>query len=201
MKTYGYFCEDEAIKAFIDKALEIIGPQTRCKGFTKRENPMGMPSGNNADSIKKNFPIAVKLAFANIENDTKIDLFFVSYDYDDTGRESFDQHIKQQKNKIGIKQRGKTIFCIPVKCIEYWLWYIKHADDKPAPSHNSIETDSNVTRRQIKEDIYGSRIPAVATQLIKSKEILEKLSIEHLEKQSPSFKNFADQIREFCQRG
>lgn len=181
MKAYGYFCEDEAIETFIDKALSVIGPTTRCQGFIKRTNPLAVPNGRNSAMIKKNFPDAITLAFAT-KGEQAIDLFFVAYDYDDTNRESLNLHIEQQKAKINIQKRGKTLFCIPVQCIEYWLWYIKYANEETLP--NSLETNNMKKRKDIKDEVYG-RASSVTGQLAISIPLLEQLNIERL--QSLSF--------------
>lgn len=201
MKTYGYFCEDEAIETFIDRTLELIGPTTRCRGFVKHKNELTVPDGRNSAMIKKIFPSAIKIAFANTSENEKIDLFIISYDFDDTDIASFNHHIDQQKEKIDLRRRGKTIFCIPIQCIEYWLWYIKHSSDETPPLPNSIEKDATKKRSDMKIDIYGSVKTSRWTQFTKSQPILEQLNIERLESLSPSFKNFTNQIREFCNRG
>ena len=198
MKTYGYFCEDKAIEAFIDKTLLLLGSTANCQGFTKNVDcceRLEPPNGRNSSMIKRYFAEYSKIAFSEYS----IDLYIAAYDYDDKNIVSYAHHINQQKAKI-IDRVNQTVICIPVQCIEYWLWYIKHDNDDIIPLPNSIEHDAVKKRRDIKEDIYG-RALSVNSQLAISKPILDQLNIEHLRELSTSFKNFTDQIIEFCNRG
>ena len=98
----------------------------------------------NVNTIKREYINVGKKAISEFG----IDMYIASYDYDDTNLESYNHHIEQQISRLDNKIRRKSILCVPIKCIEYWLYYIKK------PDSSKLEEDNEFNRHDAKSEVY-----------------------------------------------
>lgn len=199
--TYGYLCEDKALELFVDETLKALELKTKCKAFEKVNIP------NPIIATNRNQVIAwYKDAAKKVISDNKLDLFIAAYDWDSANIGDYDAALKKQIADINGKARNRTVVCVPIKCIEYWLWYVKHADDENRPAPNSLETNVQFNGDMAKSDVYQRALDekgkysgqSTKTELEKARLILAKLNIENLKMLSPSFGHFVRQIEQFC---
>lgn len=201
--NYGFLCEDKALELFIEEVLKKFGPVSKCKAFEKDKDFALLPtSATNRREVIAQYKDAAKKAIS-INN---LDLFIASYDWDDAHPLEYETSLRKQVADINGKARNRTVMCVPVKCVEYWLYYIKHWDDELMLQANSLENDvlfngniakSNVYERSLDEK---GRYPkqSASTEISKARIILEKLDIERLKALSPSFAFFVTQLINFC---
>lgn len=196
MATYGSFCEDIALEKFTDATLSILkkGKMRKHEKFAR----IHVPVDGNDSIIEKRFVDVSKEADLY-----DLELFIVARDYDNQPVVQYSKYIQERKFKLDIRVRNKTVFCIPVKCVEYWLFYLKHMDDTVPAKPNSLESDANFNCAKAKADVYerpldedGKYIKQSAKiEVAKALKILEKLDIKRLMELSPSYKNFIDQLK------
>jgi len=196
MTAYGNFCEDIALEIFIDATLVKFqkGKMRKHDEFAKIHVPV-----DGSDSM-------IEKRFVDVSKEADLydlELFIVARDYDNQPIAQYPKYLKERKFKLDIRVRNKTVFCIPVKCVEYWLFYVKHMDDTTPPQPNSLESDTNFNCAKAKSDVYerpldedGKYIKQAARiEVAKAIKILEKLDIKRLKILSPSYDNFIGQLQ------
>jgi hypothetical protein len=193
---YGYFCEDTALEVFIDAVLHKFkkGHLEKNKEFFDK---ISIAVQGNDATIERQFVDVSKQAQI-----LRLDLFIVAQDYDSKPLADYDNFIRVRKDKLNIKVRNRTVFCIPRKCIEYWLYYVKHQDDANAPEPDSLESNPDFNCAKAKTNVYQGKIEnnryekqSRETETKHALEILQQLDIEKLRKLSPSFDNFYRQFQ------
>ena len=203
--TYGYLCEDKALELFVEETLIRLGPKSKCKVFEKNVefcDRFKAISGRGRNEIIARYAEAAKIAIS----EKKLNLFIAAYDFDHFKTDGYESTLKKQIDELSIKTRNKSVMCVPVQCVEYWFWYVKHASDISAPINNFLEANSEFNRHFIKSDVYERALDekgkypgqSAATELAKARIILEKFDLDKLESLSPSFAHFVAQIKRFC---
>jgi hypothetical protein len=194
---YGYFCEDTALKVFIEAVLDDFkkGKFERHEVFCDR---FELPVGGNDKTIDRRY--------VEISQEARVfglDLFIVARDYDNKSLKpaEYDRFIESFKEKLHIKIRNRTLFCVPVKCIEYWLYYVKHWDDDEPPKKNSLEINPDFNCQKAKADVYEGVLDegkyqklSRETETNKARIILKNLNIKKLRGYSASFDSFIRQL-------
>ena len=193
---YGYFCEDTALEIFIDAVLLKFknGRLEKNKAFFDQ---IGIAVQGNDATIERQFVDVSKQAQI-----LRLSLFIVARDYDDKQLDDYENFIKFRKDKLNIKVRNRTIFCIPRKCIEYWLYYVKYQNSKNPPAPDSLENNSDFNCAKAKADVYKGETEnyryqkqSRETETKHAEEILHHLDIEKLRTLSTSFDNFYKQLQ------
>ncbi|WP_428658107.1 hypothetical protein [Runella sp.] len=182
---YGFYGEDDAQKIFLRNYLQRF-PEAN---FELDEDFCNRFRAGNKKQVDEKFRMVSQEGFLWYQHD----IFFVGRDLDShlqsdhTSKFSWFQNYAHDVNK--------TLFMIPVQCIEHWLWYLKIKRDNPKLTKNeSLETKP---RTDAKRAVYGipEVVNAISNPIVNS--LTTHFDIEWLESRSYSFRHFHSQVQSF----
>ena len=199
MKTlkYGFFGEDEAQRIFLANYLEqlvlSLGKSEELTFQYDQEFAWRFKGiqGNNVDS---KFAEAAQFGFV----DYRQDVFFVGRDLDTNDTAAFQAKVKSMQDKLQKDFQDKTIFLLPVQCVEHWLWYLKIKQENPNSTKNdNLEKNPN---KLAKKTLYkiDRATNKVSSPIVES--LSKNLDIEHLESRSERFRVFHKKVLNFINK-
>ncbi|HNF13088.1 MAG TPA: hypothetical protein PK453_05420 [Leptospiraceae bacterium] len=137
-----------------------------------------------------------KIAFAKYY----IQLFIIVFDNDrrlDSSREH-QVEIRSKMDELVKNDFGKKyIICVPVECIEHWLWHIKDmsGSEKDRIKPFAVEKKNSL---EAKEYVYQTSVSKKKREIIEA--MTEKFSIDELRSVSASFSIFYQSITEYMKQ-
>ena len=201
---YGYLCEDIEHELFIEYSLPALvqSKMVKCKSFEKQEAFCKIkPPSSDSKYVREHFADAAKVGFTD---EYSLEFFIAVIDFDDRPLASFEQCHDDFYKKYPHKIKRKSILAIPVRSIEYWLWYLKHK--KENPEKGQLENNPDFNRRKAKEDVFNIELPpGKRFSLSKDKRaeitkgILQNADYKWLASKSTSFHYFCERVKKFCQ--
>lgn len=185
---YGILCEDKAHRNFIEHYLRQYHPNR----FLESEEFGWRISASNAQEVDDTIKDAARQGFTKYG----LDVLVVCRDADSTNIDRIEKLKEAHYASCGTFL-DKTIFMIPVQCVEHWLLYIKRHRDNPASTKN--ETLEPIRRIEAKRMVYGD-VKKVPRQIEIASEILTDFDADWLEQRSDSFKLFHQRVKAFVAR-
>lgn len=186
--VYTHFCEDAAMRIFLEKSLAQLPSHLNVDvTFEHRINP-SIPFPSNREEVESKFAEAAIKVF----QDKEVNLFFVGMDYDDADRKRFDAEYKKHNSKLSANHQPKTVIMLPVQAIEHWLCYLKQKTDDPSGTKN-IPLEGK-ERKKAKIEIYGAPKVSVSKGTPIVQELTEKIDFDWLRNRSYSFNHFYRQL-------
>lgn len=183
---YGFIGEDEAQRIFLRNYLKLVLPNFEL------DEQFIIKATNKAEVEK----LYVEAAMQGIQYYGH-SLFFVGRDLDDFQERAFYEKLKGMSEKLHHQFQSKTIFFIPIQCIEHWLWYIKINKENPRSTKNVVlETKP---RSDAKKEVYGAAKVSNAISNPIVDKLTKEFDIDWLSSRSMSFLNFHNRVKSISQ--
>ena len=182
---YGFYGEDDAQKIFLKNYLRHL-PNVI---FEPDDDFCNRYRARNKKQVDEKFRMVSQEGFLWYQHD----VFFVGRDLDNHLKDDYTAKFTWFQDYS--HDRQKTLFMIPVQCIEHWLWYLKIKQDNPKLTKNEpLETKP---RPEAKRAVYGipEAINAISIPIVN--ELTTQFDIEWLESRSNSFRHFHRQVQSF----
>ena len=182
---YGFYGEEDAQKIFLKNYLRHFSGVN----FEQDEDFCRRYRARNKKQVDEKFRMVSQEGFLWYQHD----VFFVGRDLDNHLQKDYTEKFTWFQECS--HDRQKTLFMIPVQCIEHWLWYLKIKQDTPKLTKN--ESLEMKPRPDAKRAIYGmpEAINAVSNPIVN--ELTMQFEIEWLESRSDSFRHFHQQVQLF----
>jgi hypothetical protein len=192
--TFGIYAEDDANKIFVSNAIPQILAHLKLNDTISLHHELEYTQSmvaKNSEFVVNTYIDRSVIGMRRFD----LNICFVCLDCEDR---AFEKELKKMKKSIKYHNLDQNIVVsLPVQSIEYWLFYLKMKAENNV-SHNDIETQ--FTRPEMKEMVYGSRKPTNK----KSNPIVESISqhidIEDLISKSISFKAFINCFKNVFQK-
>lgn len=192
---YGVFGEDDPHRIFIRNFLkQMSNEQIQFNPDQHFENDVKAP--RSFKKVISELDKFAKIAFAKYY----IQLFIIVFDNDRRLNFSREYQVEiQRKMETLVKDDfgKKYIICVPVECIEHWLWHIKDISrlekDKIKPS--AVEKKSS---SESKEYIYQTSVSSKKREIIEA--MTENFSVDELRSVSTSFSVFYQSVIDYIKQ-
>ncbi len=192
---FGVFGEDDPHRIFIRNFLKQISNE-QIQFYPDRNFENDVKAPRNFRKVISELDKFAKIAFAKYY----IQLFIIVFDNDrrlDSSREH-QVEIRSKMDELVKNDFGKKyIICVPVECIEHWLWHIKDisGSDKDKTKPSFVEKKSCF---EAKEYVYQTSVSKKKREIIEA--MTEKFSIDELRSVSASFSIFYQSITEYMKQ-
>jgi hypothetical protein len=190
---YGFFGEDKGQAAFLAQYLGKLGAGQPVQ-FVAHDWYSNKFQGINNLGVDKGFRDAWLAAFVKLG----LDCLFVGRDLDaDTPgiRQKRLQHFDDQiANVPRADWRARTVFILPMQCIEHWLLALqRHADGRPSKDTRDLE---GIVNDAVKRELYDEhpRTPPAQTKDELVASLAAGMDIEWLAEVSHSFRLFHEEV-------
>lgn len=192
---YGVFGEDDPHRIFIRNFLKQISNE-QIQFYPDRNFENDVKAPRSFKKVISELDKFAKIAFAKYY----IQLFIIVFDNDrrlDSSREH-QVEIRSKMYELVKNDFGKKyIICVPVECIEHWLWHIKDmsGSEKDRIKPFAVEKKNSL---EAKEYVYQTSVSKKKREIIEA--MTEKFSIDELRSVSASFSIFYQSITEYMKQ-
>ena len=191
--TYGFFGEDRGQGQFLEQYLLKVASGQPVR-FAAHPWYSRKYQGMNNKAVDKGFRLAWLEAFATV----KLDCLFVGRDLDaNTAKirsERLDCFTKQTKDIARPDWWTRTVFILPMQCIEHWLLALqRRADGRPSKDTRDLE---GIVNDAVKRELYDEhpRTPLEQTKDELVTALAAGMDIDWLAEVSPSFRLFHEEV-------